>query len=180
MEVVTSDPAVARFEALVAQVHQPVLRFLLRRSTREAAPDVLADTLLVMWRRLDDVPDGAELPWAYAVARRCLANHERGALRHRQLMTRLTIMAPTTEAVATGSTDADADLTDAMSQLSEADQEVLRLWAWEDLELREIAVALGITTNAATVRFHRAKKRLAALLKEPHGIRTQTGQRKEI
>lgn len=41
---------------------------------------------------------------------------------------------------------------------------MLRLWAWEQLPPREIAVALGISPNAASIRLHRAKKRLRQLL----------------
>jgi RNA polymerase sigma-70 factor (ECF subfamily) len=36
------------------------------------APDVVAETFLVAWRRLDDVP-ADPLPWLYGVARRVLA-----------------------------------------------------------------------------------------------------------
>ncbi|HWT23737.1 MAG TPA: sigma-70 family RNA polymerase sigma factor, partial [Solirubrobacteraceae bacterium] len=45
-------------------------------------------------------------------------------------------------------------------RLGDKDREVLRLWAWEQLAPREIAVVLGITPNAASVRLHRATKRL--------------------
>jgi RNA polymerase sigma-70 factor (ECF subfamily) len=37
---------------------------------------------------------------------------------------------------------------------------VLRLWAWEQLAPREIAVVLGVTPNAASIRLHRATRRL--------------------
>ena len=39
-------------------------------------------------------------------------------------------------------------------------REVLRLWAWEELAPREIAVVLGTTPNAVSIRLHRAKARL--------------------
>jgi len=48
--------------------------------------------------------------------------------------------------------------------LNEADREVLRLWAWEQLEPGEIAVVLGSTPNAVSLRLSRAKRRLAHLL----------------
>ena len=40
----------------------------------------------------------------------------------------------------------------------------LRLWAWEDLSAGEIAAALRITPNAASIRLHRAKARLKEAL----------------
>jgi len=44
------------------------------------------------------------------------------------------------------------------------EQELLRLWAWEDLTPAEIAVVLGITPNAVSIRLHRARGRLADVL----------------
>ena len=49
----------------------------------------------------------------------------------------------------------------ALESLSEGDREVLRLWAWEQLEPREMAPVLELTVNAATLRLSRARKRLA-------------------
>ena len=87
-----------RFEAVAALVTEPVRRFLARRTDAETADDALADTLLVCWRRLDDVPDGEEaLPWAYAVARNALANAERGQRRQRRLAYRITVVDPPSE-----------------------------------------------------------------------------------
>jgi DNA-directed RNA polymerase specialized sigma24 family protein len=59
----------------------PVVRaYALRRAALDAAQDVVADTFLVAWRRLEDVPEDA-LPWLYGVARRVLANQRRSAAR---------------------------------------------------------------------------------------------------
>ena len=67
----------------------PVQRYLARRADPGTADDVLGDVLLVLWRRIDDVPDDARLAWSYGVARRCLANQVRGARRQRQPVARL-------------------------------------------------------------------------------------------
>jgi len=42
-------------------VYEPLQRYLRRRTDAAAADDVLGDALLVMWRRLDDVPPDAAL-----------------------------------------------------------------------------------------------------------------------
>ena len=55
----------------------------------------------------------------------------------------------------------DPDLAQALETLREEDRELLRLWAWEQLEPKEIAPVLDISVNAATLRLSRAKKRLA-------------------
>jgi RNA polymerase sigma-70 factor (ECF subfamily) len=55
----------------------------------------------------------------------------------------------------------------ASRRLPEADQEVLRLAAWEGLSHAQIAISLGCSENGAALRLHRARQRLREeLLKE--------------
>lgn len=150
----------------MALVAADVRRYARRRTDPDTAEDVLAETLLVLWRRLDDVPAGGELPWTYAVARRCLANSDRSRRRQRSLVDRI---AGTTDRAAVTPAPGEPELPDpelhaALARLREADREVLRLWAWEDLGPAEIAVVLDTTANAVSIRLHRAKRRLAAEL----------------
>jgi RNA polymerase sigma-70 factor, ECF subfamily len=160
-----TDPArAARFEALVGRVHEPLVRYARRRADPSTADEVVADALMVLWRRLDDVPVDAELAWAYGVARRCLANARRAGGRRLRLVKKA-IEAAEVEAGVTGAgSDSDPELDAALARLDPPDREVLRLWAWEQLEAREIAEVLDITANAASIRLHRAKQRLKDLL----------------
>ena len=144
----------AGFEAVVADVWLPLQRYLRRRADPVMAEDVLGDVLLVMWRRRDDLPVDAALPWCYAIARRCLANARRGEERHLRLVHRLA-----DEPLGPEPSD-DPALDAALTLRSPADRELLRLWAWEGLSPREIATVLDITANAASVRLHRALGRL--------------------
>ncbi|WP_244246861.1 RNA polymerase sigma factor [Nocardioides euryhalodurans] len=147
----------ARFEALVRDVLvEPLRRFLRRRTDPETADDVLSDTLLACWRRFDELPD-PPLPWAYGVARLCLANAQRSARRQQRLAARVAAVDPPREA-----DDAPADdaLHEALGSLDPDDAELLRLWAWEQLTPSEIATVLGVTPNAASIRLHRARGRL--------------------
>lgn len=144
-----------RFEDLVAGVRPGLERYLRRRLDPGRVEDVLADVLLVMWRRADEIPAAEPLPWCYGVARGCLANDRRGARRRLALVARLG-----RERAPVAANDGDPALGDAMRALPAGDREVLALWAWEDLAPREIAVVLGITPNAASVRLHRATARL--------------------
>jgi RNA polymerase sigma-70 factor (ECF subfamily) len=50
---------------------------------------------------------------------------------------------------------------DAAASLRDADQEILRLAAWEGLSHAEIAGILEISVAAVDQRLHRAKQRLA-------------------
>lgn len=155
-----SDRA-ARFEALALEVTDPLRRYLARRTDPATADDVLADSLLVLWRRLDDVPRDASLPWAYAVARGCLANAERGRRRQQQVAARLAAQ----PAPGPGHPPAYDALQEAWDRLRPEDAELLRLWAWEELTPAEIARVLDLTPNAAGLRLHRARERLRAQLR---------------
>lgn len=153
----------ARFEAVAALVGEPLRRYAVRRTDAETAQDVVADAFLVIWRRLDDVPPGGELPWCYAVVRNCLANAERSARRQQGLVARIASMAappPVTDQSALP----DPDLHRALARMRADDRELLMLWAWEDLRPAEIATVLGVTPNAVNIRLHRARRRLADLV----------------
>jgi RNA polymerase sigma-70 factor, ECF subfamily len=161
------DDARERFEALAAEVVEPVRRFLARRTDPDTADDVLAETLLVCWRRLDHVPEDP-LPWVYGVARNCLANVHRGQRRQVRLAARITVVDPPQEA------ERDADAPDervaaALEALRPEEADLLRLWAWEQLGPSEIAEVLGITPNAVSIRLHRARGKFVEVMRKMDG-----------
>lgn len=158
-----------RFERIAEQAFQPLQRYLRRRASAHDAEDVFSEVLLTVWRRIEEAPPGNALPWCYGIARRALANHRRGERRRLRLATRLGAE-PVTHHPDSADLYADPDLTAALAGLPVGDREVLRLWAWEQLEPREIAAALGLTANAATLRLSRARKKLShALTRQDSG-----------
>jgi RNA polymerase sigma-70 factor (ECF subfamily) len=163
---IEEDPTArrARFERLAPELVEPLRRFLARRTDAATADDVLAETLLVCWRRLDDVPD-QPLPWAYGVARLCLANAERGERRQRRVAAKVAAVDPPAQ-VTGPPADADPGLTAALARLRPEQAELLRLWAWEQLTPAEIAAVLDITPNAASIRLHRAREKLREELRK--------------
>lgn len=171
------------FRDLLAQVHRPLHRYLARRCAAHDVDDALADVLLVLWRRLDDVPAEQPLPWCYGVARGVLANQRRGERRRLALLDRVLRLDPPPAAAPPPDDDgAPPEVGTALATLAEADRELLRLWAWEELGPTEIAVVLGTTPNAASIRLHRARGRLRRAL-EVTGTgerRTGTGRGKEV
>lgn len=152
----------ARFEGIVREILEPLRRFLARRTDPATADDALADTLLVCWRRRDELP-AEPLPFAYGVARLCLANADRGARRQRRVAGKIATLDPPREVP---EPVGDDRLAEAMGALSPEDAELLRLWAWEQLTAGEIATVLEITANAASIRLHRAKEKLRAALRK--------------
>lgn len=153
-----------RFEKLFRSNYPRVLAYALRRADPALADEVVADTFLVCWRRLDDVPANA-LPWLLGVARRCLANSRRGAARREALIGRLEATAERSPIDQLEGISDRPSLAAAFAELSEADRETLRLIAWERLSVPDAAQVVGCSAPAFAVRLHRARRRLAASLR---------------
>lgn len=157
-----------------------VLRYLRRRTDRETADDVFSDTMLVAWRRFDDIPDDA-IPWLIVTARNCLLTAERSTRRRDRLIHRITTIDPPSESYDTTRLDGDGGgdrVRRALTKLNAADAELVRMWAWDEMSLEQIAAVLNVTTNAATIRLHRAKRKLQKELStntSPTRIGTQEG-----
>ncbi len=156
----------ARYRALYADHVDAVMGFALRRAARpEDAADVTAETMLVAWRRLGDVPDGpGTRPWLYGVARRVLANQRRGDGRRGALGERLRRELAACVPDASDDVVARADVVAALQRLSRPDREVLELHLWEGLEPREIGEVLGLPGVVVRPRLSRARARLRDLL----------------
>jgi RNA polymerase sigma factor (sigma-70 family) len=153
----------ARFDAIFSAHQRHVLAYAMRRTTTPAdAEDVTAETFFIAWRKFEAVPAEEPLPWLYAVARRVLANHRRGHGRRERLAALLRV-----DDVATplrAGENLDGPVFDALASLSPADQELLRLVAWEELGNQQIAAVLDISPNAVAIRLHRARGRFAEAL----------------
>lgn len=155
------QPRRRRFESVAAEVYEPLQRYLRRRVSPDDADDLLGDAMLTIWRRIDDVPVETPLPWCYGVARRTVSNHRRASRRRLRLVERLESEPSPTLLLDPAEMLEDPELAQALALLPVPDQEILRLWAWEQLEPREIAEALGSTSNAVSLRLTRAKRKLA-------------------
>ena len=157
----------ARFEALFNEHYAAVHRYALRRAEAPLAEEVVNEAFLVAWRRLDEVPE-EPLPWLYGTAKHVLANRRRDAARHARRIG--------AAAAESGARDAARDPAERLAErdaalraftgLSEPDREALRLVAWERLSLAEAARAAGVSRPAFAMRVHRARRRLAARLRE--------------
>lgn len=168
-----------RFEQIYRANFRAVLRFAALRIDSERAKDVAAETFLVAWRRLDDVP-AAPRPWLFGVARKVIAGHYRTEARRGALSTRLQSVAGGAAPGDLGDSFGDRDqVLAAFATLGERDREVLRLVAWDGLDSAEAAEVLEITRLAFAVRLHRARARLRrALVGDPQPTETaQTTRR---
>ncbi|MDQ3874148.1 MAG: sigma-70 family RNA polymerase sigma factor [Actinomycetota bacterium] len=165
-----------RFDAIYRAYYERVLAFALRRAKPEVAHDVVAETFLVAWRRLDRVP-GEPLAWLLGVARKALANHHRAARRRDALLTELKAHHRTRLHEQDAATATVGELAEALARLPGTDQELLQLIAWDALTVSEAAEVFGVSTATCRVRVHRARRRLSQELargeevRAPHEVR---------
>jgi RNA polymerase sigma-70 factor (ECF subfamily) len=157
-----------RFGQLYREQGRAILAYALRRvEDPEDAADVVAETFLVAWRRLDEVPGdaGARL-WLFGVARRVIANRHRAERRRTRLGERLAESLRTDLATQPAPAGEAAEALRAMGGLDDDDRELLLLVSWEELSPGEVAKVLGISSLAARSRLHRARRRLRTLLEQ--------------
>lgn len=163
------DPAEERYRRLFEEHFRAILGYAMRRARTSAeAADIASETMLVAWRRLEDVPEGeATRLWLFGVARNVVATTHRSADRRDRLVTRI---GRHLDDHVTPDAAADVAGTElvrvAMSRLDPTDREVLELAGWEQLTPAEIAEVLDLPSATVRTRLHRARQRLRAVLDE--------------
>jgi RNA polymerase sigma-70 factor (ECF subfamily) len=167
------------FRSIYDRHYDAIHSYFLRRTAAVHAQDLTAEVFLVAWKRIGDVPGGEEtLLWLYGVAANVAAHQRRSIARSARLETRL-------QSVSTNGTDepepqvvrnAEYDrVLGAAARLRPADQEILRLAAWDELPHDQISRLLGCSVAAVDQRLHRARKRLAKEYRRvPTPVRRQT------
>ena len=141
-----------------------VLAYLLHRTDRETAQDVLQEVFVTAFRKAAQLPD-PPTGWLFGTARRLLANAERGNRRRDLLALRVADTTPRNPRSPFDDNGVGDVVAGALAQLSNSDQEVLTLSAWYELSAEQAAQALGCSRATYTVRLHRARHRLADRLR---------------
>jgi RNA polymerase sigma factor (sigma-70 family) len=158
------------FRELMRRHGQAIHAYLARRSSRDAADDLLSEVMLRAYaarRQYDERwPDAR--PWLYGIARNVLREHWRQpgtAAADSDQLARPASEDPWPDVDAR--MDAAAQLPGlrrALAQLADGDRAVLLLVTWERLTPSEAAVALGIPPGTARSRLHRARSVMRQLL----------------
>ncbi len=154
----------SRFDRLYSAYSGEVLKYALRQDVDRAdAEDIVVETFLVCWRRLDEVPPAA-LPWLLGVARRVVANQRRGAKRrlalHKRIVQALRNPLPPPAANPAGR----PDLESALASLSDRDREVISLVIWHGLTHEAAAQVIGCSRSTLTKRYVRACRKIRSQL----------------
>lgn len=172
----------ARFERIFEETYRKTLAYALRRTSNVAdAHDVVSETYLVAWRRREELLEVREpQAWLYAVAFKTLSNQRRANKRQEDLAIRAAqAHASGADLDPASSAEARVELESvilAIAHLSERDQEILRLAAFEGLDHHTIGVVLGVRAPRVRSLLYRARGRLdKALAGLPERQRTPSG-----
>ena len=156
------------FESIYEEHRPRVLAYCMRRTRSEDAADACAETFLVAWRRIDDLPPPPKtLPYLYGIAGRVLSNQLRTLHRRSRLeekLRNLGVAPPADPAVLVVQSSRDQEVVAAVRNLKPKDREIVMLYAWEDLPRDVIAEMMGMTRAAIDQRIHRSYQRLARIL----------------
>jgi RNA polymerase sigma-70 factor (ECF subfamily) len=156
-----------RFAAVFLELSPRVYSFARRHCDPVSAQDVTSETFLVVWRRMDELPD-APLPWLLGIARNVLRNQVRAAVRRDRLVETLTA-APGTSRCGPA---ADVELiertrlAEALLELTDREREALLLVAWEGLTPAQGAIVTGCSASTFARRLSRGRARLTAALQD--------------
>jgi len=163
------------FREIFEATFEDLTRFVARRVDSHLRDDVVSETFLVAWRRFDEMPQEVARirPWLFAIARRILANTYRGRDRAASLVQRIAAQ-PTASSEDPANTAIRVDYARAFDRLSDRDQEVLKLVAWDGLSAAESAQVLEISSAAFSARLSRARKRLRKHLENPINPKDQS------
>lgn len=154
----------ARVTAALRASSADLLAYLQRRVGADDAPDLLGEMMVVVWRRVGDLPRDPERArmWLFGIARTVLLNHLRGERRRWALADRLRSETP--DAVTAPASDDGSDVRDAIERLGADLGELVRLVHWERMTITDAAELQGIPSSTARTRYARAKEELRLTL----------------
>jgi RNA polymerase sigma factor (sigma-70 family) len=155
------NPERRRFENLYAETRVRLLGYFLRRvDSASDAADLLAETYLIAWRKIDAVPsDETARLWLYGVARRVASHYHR----HEKVEQGLaeTLRADLRREAEAFRTDRDMPFSEviaaSLDRLKPIDREIIELSAWEQFTPTEIADVIGMKSGAVRIRLHRIR-----------------------
>lgn len=148
------------YDLWAAKVHA----YAMRHCGVEGADDVVSETFIVAWRRIDVIPTDA-LPWLLVVARNTIAHRRRSDGRRARLDEALSSTSSpddqrSTEDIATSR----LETIEALRHLSAKEREAVLLIAWDGLTVAAAADVAGCRERAFRARLTRARAHLRTAL----------------
>nr|WP_279536220.1 sigma-70 family RNA polymerase sigma factor [Nocardioides ochotonae] len=148
--------------------HAAELRGYLHRRAGQAGADLLGEVFVVALQRLSDLPDpDLRRAWLFGTARRLLLAQERkdwqrAVAEEQRARVQESSPGPSGDRSADRDLGRDRAVHEALASLREKDRELIRLTEWEQLQIAEAALVLGMRPGTARMRLLRARRSLAA------------------
>jgi DNA-directed RNA polymerase specialized sigma24 family protein len=141
------------------------LGYLKKRLPSSAdAEDILQQALMQAAQRLNTLHDSARIRgWFYAILRHCVTDENRQRTRRNK---RLFLLAQEAQIVATKNVAACACGLGLLKTLPVEQADLIRRVDIDGEEIAAAARRLNVTKNVVSVRLHRSRKRLRALLRD--------------
>lgn len=161
----TAQTRAEHLTSVLAADSPALLNYLQRRAGIQDSPDLLAEVMVVAWRRISALPKDPEQArmWLFGIARNIPSDHARGERRRWRLADR--IRSRTTAADATTApVDAHYDVQDAVNRLPAELAELVRLVHWDGFTLADAAELTGVSASTARGRYQRARAQLRVAL----------------
>jgi RNA polymerase sigma factor (sigma-70 family) len=160
-----------RFAVLFDRHAPHIHRYLARRTDRQVADDLVAETFLAAFAKRDryDLGHADARPWLYGIATNLVGQHRRDQARQYRI-SQAAAAAPEVpghadRVAADVTAQAARPLLDAaLAALAAGDRDVLLLIAFEQLSYQEVARALGIPVGTVQSRLHRARTKVRQVL----------------
>jgi RNA polymerase sigma factor (sigma-70 family) len=158
--------------AILFDRHAPYIhRYLARRTGREAADDLVAETFLAAFAKRDryDLSHADARPWLYGIATNLVGQHRRDEARQYRIRQAAAAEPETAGHAERVAADVTAQalrpvLGAALAALPDGDRDVLLLVAWEQLTYQEVSRALAIPVGTVRSRLHRARAKVRQVL----------------
>jgi RNA polymerase sigma factor (sigma-70 family) len=151
------------FASVVAAHRDAVYRYLVHLvRNHHVAEDLASATFeraLRDWHRFDP-RKGTPAVWLVQIARLTALDHFRSEDRRRAREARYAATEPREAAAAALPEETSGALREALGRLSRSDRELVALRVVLEMDTREVAQALGISTSAVTTQLHRAMTKL--------------------
>ena len=135
-------------------------------SDREAAKDVVQETLLVIARTISRLKDPVAFPrWAYQILHRRGVDYLRKAIRQRKREVQDPNM-DSTPGTAAADNESVQSVYNALNHLGELSYNIIHLRYLHGLSVKEITRVCSIPEGTVKSRLHTARKQLRTLLEE--------------
>ncbi len=166
-----SDLDASAFTVLYRRHNRAVLAYFRRRTTEDAAFELLTETFAQAWlsrHRFADRRNGNAGPWLSGIARHVWFRSLRTARIEQRARQRLSMLAAESVATELPSTDGDGITLDLLDRLGPAQRQAVRLRVVDGHPYEEVARRLDCSPVAARIRVSRGLDQLRRHLQGVH------------